>query len=150
MASEWSPDLTVNHELLDEQHVDLFRRIRDAVAALDGARASFEAAVASLSDALLAHLAVEERLMDETLYPERTRHRSAHEMFVADFGQMRAELAAKGPTPAVAEWVRVRIPEWLSFHIRVNDVPFGEFLARRRSQQPGEARRRGDGGRRLS
>ena len=151
MVVEWSPELTLNHELLDAQHVDLFRRLADAGQALDGARASLESAVESFADALVAHLAVEERLMEETLYPERIRHRSAHEMFVADLAQMRAELREKGITPAVATWIRVRIPEWLRVHIRVNDLPFGDYLARRRQQQQtGEARPRKDGGRRLS
>jgi hemerythrin len=149
MTVGWSPDLTLNEELLDAQHVDLFRRLTDASAALDGTRAALDAAVAAFADALVAHLAVEERLMDETLYPERTRHRSAHELFLADLGQMRAELHHKGATPAVAEWIRDRLPEWLRFHIRVNDVPFGAFLARRR-QHGGDLRSRRDDGRRLS
>lgn len=150
MTVGWSPELTLNDELLDTQHVDLFRRLTDASAALDGPRASLDAAVATFADALIAHLAAEERLMDDTLYPERIRHRSAHELFVADLGQMRAELEKKGPTPAVAEWIRTRLPEWLRFHIKVNDVPFGAFLARRRQQNPGDARLRRDDGRRLS
>lgn len=145
MPVEWSPDLTLNVDLLDEQHVDLFRRLGDASNALDGARASLEAAVESFSDALLAHLSFEERLMDQTLYPERTRHRSAHELFVADLGQMRAEIHERGATPVAAEWIRVRIPEWLRFHIRVNDIPFGDYLARRRNSRPGDAQPRGDG-----
>lgn len=150
MTVGWSPELTLNQDLLDSQHVDLFRRLADAAAALDGARASLDAAVESFSDALIAHLSVEERLMEETLYPERTRHRSAHEMFVADLSQMRAELRDRGPTPVVADWLRTRIPEWLRFHIRVNDLPFGEYLARRRSQHPSDARAGRDGGHRLS
>jgi hemerythrin-like metal-binding protein len=150
MTVDWSPELTLNQDLLDLQHVDLFRRLADAAAALDGARPSLEAAVESFADALVAHLAVEERLMEETLYPERIRHRSAHEMFVADLSQMRAELRAHGPTPVIADWIRTRIPEWLRFHIRVNDLPFGDYLARRRKQQPADARLGRDGGRRLS
>jgi hemerythrin len=131
--AEWTPDLTLNHEVLDEQHVEIFRRLGDAARALDGPAAGVEAAVAALSDALVTHLAAEERLMDEALYPERTRHRSAHELFMADFGQMRDELRRLGATPIVAEWIRRRIPEWLGFHIRVNDAPLGAFLSRRRA-----------------
>ena len=149
MTVGWSPDLTLNEDLLDTQHVDLFRRLTEASEALDGPRAELDDAVAAFADELVAHLAFEERLMDETLYPERVRHRSAHELFVADLGQMRHELAERGPTPAVAEWIRSRLPDWLRFHIRVNDVPFGAFLARRR-QHGGDARPRRDDGRRLS
>ncbi len=140
MAAEWSPELILNHELLDAQHVEVFRRLAEAGEALRADRALLEATVAAFTDALLDHLSAEEQIMEETLYPERVRHRSAHEMFVADLSQMRAELARLGPTPDVEAWILRRLPEWLRFHIRVNDAPLGEFLARRRSPRAGGAR----------
>ncbi len=131
MATDWTPELTVNHDLLDRHHVDLFRRLRDAAAAADaGALPALSAAVADFADAFLEHVATEEALMDASLYPERGRHRAAHELFVADVVQVRAELRDRGTTPAVLEWVRSRAPEWLRFHIRTNDAPFGAWLAR--------------------
>jgi hemerythrin-like metal-binding protein len=134
MSVEWTPELTLNHDQLDRQHVEIFRRLRDSVAALDGTRADVERAVALLADVIVDHVVAEERLMEATLYPERARHRAAHELFVADVARMREELRDTGATPVVAEWLRVRIPEWLHFHIRVNDAPLGAYLARRRSQ----------------
>ncbi|HUL60615.1 MAG TPA: hemerythrin family protein [Anaeromyxobacteraceae bacterium] len=152
--AEWSPELTLNHELLDEQHVGLFRRLEEAAVALDaGAAAAVRSAVAGFADALLEHLAAEEALMEETLYPERTRHKAAHELFTADLTQMRGELELHGPTPAVADWIRTRAPEWLRFHIRVNDLPFGAHLARRSAPQQAperSARRRPAPPKRLS
>jgi len=147
MAVEWSPDLTVNHELLDGQHVELFRTLADAGAALDGPPQALEAALDRFVDLLLTHFAVEERLMDESLYPERVRHRSAHEMFLADFERLRAALRAAEARPEAADGIRRRVPEWLHFHVRMNDVPFGAYLARRQQLQPDQRR---DGGRRLS
>jgi hemerythrin-like metal-binding protein len=134
--ADWTPDLTLNHDLLDLQHVELFRSLSAAGEAVDGPTAGVEAAVAAVADVLVTHFAAEEAVMDEALYPERTRHRSAHELFMADFLQMRDELRRQGPTPVVADWIRRRIPEWLEFHIRVNDHPLGAYLARHRSQQP--------------
>ncbi len=134
MPVEWTPELTLNHDELDRQHVELFRRLREAIAALEGTRADVERAVALLVDEVVEHLAAEERIMQESLYPERARHRTAHEIFLADVERMRAELRETGATPIVAEWLRVRIPEWLHFHIRVNDAPLGSHLARRRTQ----------------
>ncbi len=150
MATEWSPELTLNHELLDAQHVEVFRRLAEAGAALHGDRARLEAAVAAFTDALLDHVSTEEQIMEETFYPERVRHRSAHEMFVSDLQQMRAELARLGQTPDVEAWILQRLPEWLRFHIRVNDAPLGEYLARRRPPRPGDARPRRPSGRHLS
>ena len=150
MAGEWSPELTLNNDLLDGQHVDLFRKLEAVAAAVEGPRGALDRAVDAFADALLSHLAVEERLMDETLYPERVRHKSAHELFVADFEKVRAELRTLGPTPAVADGLRRRVPEWLRFHTRVNDAPFGAYLTRRRQRGGGAARPQRDDGRRLS
>ncbi len=148
--ADWTPDLTLNHELLDLQHVELFRGLSAAAEAVDGPTAGVEAAVAAVADVLVTHFAAEEAAMDDVLYPERTRHRSAHELFMADFLQMREELRRQGPTPLVADWIRRRIPEWLEFHIRVNDNPLGSYLARRRLQQAAGARPAKNPGRSLS
>jgi hemerythrin len=150
MPGEWSPELTLNNELLDEQHVDLFRRLAAAADALEGPREALDEAVDAFADALVSHLASEERLMDESLYPERVRHKSAHELFIADFEKLRAELRASGPTVAVTDGLRRRVPEWLRFHTRVNDAPFGAYLARRRQFGPSAGRLPRDTGRRLS
>lgn len=148
VSVEWTPELTLNVELLDVQHVELFRRLEEAAGALAGPRETLDAAVTAFADALMEHLVCEERLMDETLYPERVRHKSAHELFGADLEQMRAELRASGPTAALSDWLRRRIPEWLRFHIRVNDVPLAAWLQRRSGA--GEQVPQKDQGRRLS
>lgn len=149
MSSEFTSEMVLDQPELDREHALLMTRLGNLAGALDGSRAEAEEAAAAFADQLMAHLAAEEALMEETLYPERGRHKSAHELFVADFLQMREELREKGLTPLVVGWVQTRIPEWLRFHIRVNDVPLAAHLARRRPQ-PGDALRRKGDGRRLS
>jgi hemerythrin len=145
---DFTAQLTLQHEVLDAQHAEIFRRLAAVAEALDGPRAPLEEDLAALADTLVTHLATEEQLMDEALYPERGRHKSAHELFMADFVQMRSTLRDEGPTPAVVDWVTRRIPEWLKFHISVNDYPLGLFLARRRTLPGGD--RPAQGGKRPS
>ncbi len=147
--ADWTSDLKVADERIDAEHAEIFRRLAALADALTGPAAAIEPAVAALADALVTHLASEEQLMEEALYPERARHKSAHELFMADFLQMRETLASDGATPTVADWVTRRIPEWLRFHISVNDLPLGIFLARRRAQQAG-GRPTATGGKRPS
>ncbi len=150
MSADWTPELTVNHAQLDEEHLEIFRRLEIATRSLEGTRDGAERAVSTLADAIVENLASEERLMDETLYPDRSRHRTAHELFMADFATMRDELRERGPTPLVAVWLGTRLPEWLRFHIRVNDAPLAAHLARRRPSEPGVARWRRTGTHRVS
>jgi hemerythrin-like metal-binding protein len=132
MVIEWTPELTVNNEELDRQHVEIFRHIAQAADALDrGVLPDLDAAVSELADALIEHLAAEEAVMDETLYPDRAPHKAAHELFMADFVQFREDLRERGLAGGAEDWIRKRIPEWLSFHIKVNDAPLAAFLARR-------------------
>ena len=143
MPAEWSPELTLNHELLDGQHVELFRRLAAAAAALDAAdAAALPDAVADFADALLDHLATEESIMDENAYGEAVAHKAAHAAFTADVMQVRALVEREGATPAAADAIRTRLPEWLRFHIRVNDGPLGEHLARKRGAPPARDPRR--------
>jgi len=135
---DWTAELTLNHEILDGQHAEIFRRLAAVAEVLEGPHAQIEDALAALADSLVTHLATEEQLMDDALYPERGRHKSAHELFMADFLQMRATLRDEGATPAVVDWVTRRIPEWLKFHISVNDYPLGLYLARRRTLPGGD------------
>jgi hemerythrin-like metal-binding protein len=145
--SEWTPDLTLNHEMLDTQHAEIFRCLATLADALAGPPDVLDKALSELSDALVTHLAAEEQLMAEVLYPERARHKSAHELFMADFLHMRETLRDEGTTPAIDDWVRRRIPEWLRFHISVNDFPLGVYLARRRAMPAGAPRPRAGGNR---
>ena len=70
--------------------------------------------------------------MAESQYPERGRHKSAHDLFMNDFAQLMRDLEAMGLSLPVVESITTRVPEWLKFHIQVNDVPLGHFLAARR------------------
>jgi hemerythrin len=133
MSSEIPKELRLDHPDLDRQHGELLQLLEAAAAACDlGNRAELLAALARFTDALLAHTAEEDRLMEDSLFPDRGRHRQAHELFLADLERLRLELEASGPTPVVDEWLRVRVPEWLRFHVAVNDTKVARHLATQR------------------
>ena len=95
------------------------------------------AAVAALGDVLVTHFSSEEGFMAETLYPDRARHKAAHDLFLQDYAQLGKELEA-GLSDLAVHWLTVRVPEWVKFHIGVNDAPLGQFLVSRhyRPEQP--------------
>ena len=138
-----SSELILHHAKLDEQHEGLLRLVEAAAVAVEtGTAAEAGRAVTAFVEAMMEHTATEEAIMEESLFPERGRHRVAHEVFLSDLQQLAAELQRAGPTPQVGEWLRLRVPEWLRFHIALNDVNLGLHLA----QRPGSGRgpRRGD------
>lgn len=130
MPIEWTPELTLNHDLLDPQHVGLFKLLDVAAEAAREPGGALAAALGRFGEALVTHLATEERVMAETHYPERARHKASHDLLVSDVLGVHQEVERSGPTPRLVEIVRTRLPEWLRYHTRVNDVPLGMFLAR--------------------
>ncbi len=125
--------LLVGFEEMDAQHRALFDRMNAAVARAEADDLpGTKAALRALADGLLFHFGAEESFMEESLYPERQRHRSAHELFMQDFAQLSREVETMGLIPPVVEGIVTRVPEWLKFHIQVNDVPLARFLASKR------------------
>jgi hemerythrin-like metal-binding protein len=132
MGARLPPELTLGFAEFDQQHRGLLEAVEAArAAALSGDASAARAAVASLGDALVAHFATEEGFMQESLYPDRARHKAAHDIFMQDFAQLGREMEG-GVGDQVAQWIGTRVAEWVKFHIRVNDAPLAEYLSSRR------------------
>ena len=142
MSYRLPPELVVGFEEIDLQHRTLFERLDAVLAAAkaDDTKATRET-LAKLSDYLMAHFGAEESFMTATHYPERGRHKSAHDLFMQDFAQNLAELRTSGLSLPVIQWLTARVPEWVKFHIQVNDVPLGRYLASKRFRAQPEAAR---------
>lgn len=126
-------ELTSGFEEIDGQHRILLDRIDDAMAAArSDDRARTREALTRLGDYLVSHFHAEESMMADSGYPERVRHKSAHDLFLQDFAQLGQELEQAGLCPPVLNWISSRVPEWLKFHIQVNDLPLGRYLMNRR------------------
>jgi len=133
MPPRLPPELSVGYEEIDGQHRHLMRFIEAATGSLESDdRARTAIALAELGDYLVAHFSSEESLMAQSGYPDRARHKAAHDIFMQDFMQLSQELAASGLTPLVRQWIVARVPEWIRFHIQANDVALGAFLSARK------------------
>jgi len=139
MTMRLTPDLACGYEEIDGQHRTLLQRVDAAVqAAKADDLAAAKTALSALGDYLASHFNAEEALMSANTYPERGRHKSAHDLFMQDFAQLQREVEATGLALPNVLWISSRMPEWVKFHIQVNDIPLGRFLAvqRSRSDQP--------------
>lgn len=143
MTQKMAPELVSGFEEIDGQHGVLFQRLDAALQAVQSdSLAATKRALQALGDYLLAHFAEEERFMAAAGYPERGRHKSAHDLFMQDFVQLTRELDVTGLSLPVVDWISARVPEWIKFHIQVNDIPLGRYLATKRFRPEVEATRR--------
>jgi hemerythrin len=132
MSPRIPPELVVGYPEIDAQHAGLFEAMEAAQGA--AARGDLEGtrnAVAVLGDVLVAHFSAEEGFMGESLYPDRARHKAAHDLFMQDFALLGRELQ-NGLSDLATQWIAVRVPEWVRFHIKVNDSALGQFLSSKR------------------
>lgn len=120
---------------IDAQHRVILDRLEASrLAAGADDLAGTKQALAALGDALMGHFQAEEVLMNESTYPERGRHKVAHDIFLQDFQQLTREIEVMGLCPPTLSWLATRLPEWMKFHIQVNDVPLARFLSARQHQ----------------
>lgn len=139
MVHRLAPELASGFEDIDGQHGVLFQRLAAAEEAVrTDSLAAAKRALQELGDYLLAHFGEEERLMASAAYPERGRHKSAHDLFMQDFVQLTRELDVTGLSVPVVQWITSRVPEWLKFHMQVNDIPLGRFLSSKRVKKEAE------------
>jgi len=142
MTLKLTSELVSGFEEIDGQHRVLFQRLDCVLEAVKSDDlAATKQAFQGLSDYLIAHFAAEESFMAAARYPDRSRHKSAHDLFMQDFAQLARELEATGLSVPVLQWITARVPEWIKFHIQVNDLPLGRFLASRRFRPDVESRR---------
>jgi hemerythrin len=140
MTSRLPAELVVGFEDIDEQHRTLFQRLDAAIqAAVADDSAGARAAMSALGDNLAAHFNAEESFMTATLYPERGRHKAAHDLFMQDFAALNEEMRLSGLSVPVVQWIRSRLREWVSFHIQVNDAPLARYLASKRFRPQAQA-----------
>lgn len=129
----WGPELHVGWDEIDSQHKEILVRIADLHDRVErGDEFGAKAALGALSDTVVLHFATEQDLMERSGYPERSAHKGAHDLFLQDLQALSAELDEVGLTEQVNEWVHGRMTEWITFHIRTNDLPLGRHLARLR------------------
>jgi hemerythrin len=133
VAIQWTAKLAIGVPNIDVQHRELFTRVNCLLTALEAKRsfAELDEMVVFLGDYVVTHFGSEERLMQETAYPDFPAHKHAHAAFVNDFERLRADLARFGPTPAAIFALNQRVCSWLTDHVARTDRALGAFLAQR-------------------
>lgn len=129
---EWTQALSVDVDVIDGQHRELFVRVNALVDAMStgSGQAEMTDLVQFLADYVRIHFAAEEGLMAETLYPGFEQHRGEHAEFERDFAALSAEFSREGPKAHLLVKLNNRVCLWLVSHIKRSDLALGRFLKR--------------------
>ena len=123
----WSPEFSVGHPLLDEQHKKLLALCQEAGAALSGerSRAQFNRLLGDLSEIAREHFASEEQLLRACAYPLTEAHIREHREYEERLMQILI-LAADG-TMGLADLYSYAMA-WWSDHVLNSDMHYGQYL----------------------
>lgn len=127
---EWSDELSVGIEEIDEQHKVLVGLVNQMHDAIHGRRGNdvVQDILAQLAEYTRIHFAVEESLMRILNYPGYEEHRDSHEELIGHVVELQDKVAS-GKTSIGFELMHF-LKVWLTKHIMEEDQNYsGFFLA---------------------
>jgi hemerythrin len=134
MDLQWTSDLSVGVDEIDDQHKELFQRLNNLRIAMGQgkSRAEIGKTVKFLQDYVVEHFATEERHMGRYGYPAFGAHKAEHEAFIKDFSAFKKKLENieihGGITSFLAIEMQRRLYDWLINHIGRIDKALGNYL----------------------
>lgn len=129
-AVEWTDDLSVGVEVIDEQHKMLIQHLNNLTNAIEQHHGpdKIGATLGFLIDYTECHFSSEEGYMATHGYPELGAHRVQHGQFKTTLSNLEEDFQEEGPTHDLADSIDTLLVNWLINHIRGVDVKFGDFL----------------------
>ena len=127
---EWSKNLSVGIELIDDQHKMLIKHLNDLSEAIDNTQGPkvIGKTLNFLIDYTNFHFSTEENHMKVTNFSGLGEHKKAHEKFKNPLHNLENDFKEEGATHSLAEAIDNFLIDWLIKHIRGIDQEFGKFL----------------------
>jgi hemerythrin len=132
----WDDSVKTGHDMIDEQHKQLFAAINGLLKACRENKGNDELtrSLNFLNDYTIKHFFDEEQVQKKFNYPDYPAHKKLHDDFKATVRDMKIRLIMKGPSEALINEVRKKIGDWLVTHIKGNDIKLGAYI--RQQQNP--------------
>jgi len=130
---EWTSDLSVGVDKIDEQHRELFIRINNLVDSIKKAECKYTigGTLQFLDEYAREHFGVEEKFMQELGYPGFEHHKAQHAQFLQslqDLKRMSEAPKIKGSNYELSVTTNQMVVDWIIDHIMKIDKGLGKFL----------------------
>lgn len=126
----WTEDLKVGVDKIDNQHKELFRRIGDLVDAIRSktCKLTIGETLNFLDEYIKEHFSAEEALMREKGYPQYEAHHAMHEKFIKDFQAFMDEMRAEESSYTRSVLTNQIVVDWIVDHIHKVDKELGRYI----------------------
>ncbi|MBF0319571.1 MAG: hemerythrin family protein [Nitrospirae bacterium] len=132
MTFQWTENMAVGVELMDEQHKELFTRVNAFVEAVLQNKESVivEELMKYLESYVETHFTLEETYMKDYDYDEEDTdiHLKQHKTFRTNFQRLKTEYQRKGSNKELNQKIQEHLCNWLITHVSKIDKKLGDYL----------------------
>lgn len=130
MALQWSDELIVGVDAIDNQHKGIFSRVNNLLNAMAQGKGKDEVGrvIAFLADYVIKHFKAEEEIMAKNNYNGISSQKAEHAAFIKDFTGIKSEFEKNGVSTHLVLQVQNKLCNWLKNHIGNEDKKIGAFL----------------------
>ena len=130
MAIEWTPELSVGVEHIDDQHKEWFKKANDLFeAGKNGKSKEYVGEMLKFLDEYTKkHFKDEEAYIEEIKYPEIEQQRIAHRNFAEKLAKLKKDFEESGGNITVVVNANRMVVEWLTGHISNMDKKIGVYV----------------------
>jgi hemerythrin len=126
----WDESLSVNVDLIDEQHKMLIQKLADLSEAFTKGleQNKIMQTLEFMMDYTDFHFSAEEKVMAEQEYPGLEEQKQQHEEFRMTLNNILEDYKEEGTTTAIAAEINDFLHNWLIDHIKGSDSKLGIYL----------------------
>jgi len=127
---KWDKQLETGIELIDDQHMELFRRMDKLELAIYSGMGAAELAhlVKYLEEYVVEHFQAEETIMQKINYPDFIKHHTQHKKFRALVDEIISTCKDKGADSYLAIEVNKKMRGWWENHILKLDMDYVPYF----------------------
>jgi len=125
---QWKDEYSTGIEDVDDEHrdlIDIVNRLHGLVLAEDS-KLTVPAFFDGLIKGVSAHFALEERIMDESGYPQAAQHRADHDRLLDELRELKETFEHADEVDSVD--LALRLEPWFSRHLTIHDIPLHRTL----------------------
>jgi hemerythrin-like metal-binding protein len=130
MGIDWNDILSVGIKEMDDEHKELFKRINDLLVGLLGPDGTSNVAhlVEAIREYTVFHFDDEQGLMRQEKYPRYEQHKTLHDAFLKEWGEIQALLVSGQFSAPLLIRIQDKVVNWLLDHIAKVDHDYSEFI----------------------
>ncbi len=133
---EWTEEMSVHHNILDEQHKKLFEKINELLEAIvDGTAGDMiQELIDFFENYMNKHLIYEEQYLKDIGYPHTKEHHEQHQVFIKKYNELKKTCDCSKNNEdnhKIVFDIENFMGAWLTNHILVEDQKFAQYIQQR-------------------